>query len=414
MRQEVAAEPAEPSGAIDFPSPTRHGRRPLVYLRYWGSHFKYRRQVDVFASEFKPLVDRGWHCYLAMERAPADSSWMGPLTNLGIRMEYLPRPHGNFDWRGIRQAYALCRRIRPAVLHCENIHMVPLLGAALARVPVKVWTKRAMNSSYEEVRSPSGLERLAISTRLSCALATRVIAVSGPVRDELVGMGISEERILIRHNARQLGVVQDGVERDVTRKSWGCSASDIVVVSVGHAVPVKGWDILLRAFASTVRDASRLRLVLIGNADPVGGRFPRQLHDFILENKLSHQVHLTGHILDIQSALRAADVFAMPSRSEGFSVALIEALEVGLPCVASRVGIAGEVIQEGKNGFLVERGDEAALATALGNLAKNDALRHQCARNARVPASIPTEEEYAEQLACDLEGLLPALLRQNC
>jgi glycosyltransferase involved in cell wall biosynthesis len=66
--------------------------------------------------------------------------------------------------------------------------------------------------------------------------------------------------------------------------------------------------------------------------------------------------------------LGAADVFALPSRSEGLPLALLEALAVGLPVVATRVGAVAEVLEEGRCGLLVEPGDEHALSEALASL----------------------------------------------
>jgi glycosyltransferase involved in cell wall biosynthesis len=379
-----------------------------VILRYWGSHFKSRRQVALFAAELRPLIDRGWSCHMVVERKPDDSAWLQELLDMGVHIEYERRPRANFDSRSVWRVYCLCRRIGATVLHCDNLHTSPLLGAFLARVPVRVWSKRAMNSHFEEGRESTFRERLAFATRLSCLLATRVIAVSNAVKTELVALSVPAAKILLRHNPRRLGPLMESA-RGATRKSWGFAEADVVIVTIGHAVPVKGWDILLRAFCTVAQVEPRAKLVLVGSygagsEDPFVAEINRCVTTPILRGK----VFFTGHISNVDAALQAADIYVSPSRSEGFSYALIEGLDAGLPCVASRVGIAEDAIQSGVNGLLVERGDETALADALSRLICDDELRKRFAHHARVPACIPTMEQYAERMAVDYETLLTA------
>lgn len=386
----------------------------VVVVRWWGSHFKSHRQARVFAEEFRALRARGWPCHLVLERKPDDAAWMQELMELGVLMEIEPRPRGNFDARCVRAVARLCRRTGAAILHCDNMHTSPLLGAWMARVPVRLWSKRAMNAHFEECRPPTLRDRLAPATRVSCALATRVLAVSSAVTDELTSLGVPERKIWVRHNPRRLGAAARPVNRDEVRRAWGFQGDELVILTVGHAVPVKGWDLLLRAFARFAAQEPRARLVLAGSHNsPAEAKFFQHLRDFAAAQRLEQKVVFTGHLVDVQPAFRSADLFVSPSRSEGFSNVLIEALEAGLPCVSTRTGIAAEVIQPEENGLLVEREDETALAEALGRMVHDAALRSHCARHARVPACIPTLEEYAAQMARDYEALLPSWLHGN-
>ncbi|MEI6176288.1 MAG: glycosyltransferase [Verrucomicrobiota bacterium] len=375
-------------------------------LRYWGSHFKSHRQVGLFIDQFRPMVQRGWECHLVLEREPDDSDWLAEMKALGVGIHLEPRPSHKLNLSCISRVARLCCGLRPEVFVCENIHNSPLIGAALARVPVRVWIKHSMNSSFELGSRPSLKNRLALTVRVSCALASRVFAVSSAVRDELVGLGLSAEKILIRPNPRLLGKPSIAKKEDV-RGSLGLSDTDIVWTSVGHAVPVKGWDMLLRAFHRVEQADARTKLLLVGGLDrPEERETAALLRSEIKRLGLEGKVRLTGDFEDVASLLRASDAFVMPSHSEGFSVALIEALEAGLPCLATRVGIATDVIQEGFNGMLVERFDEQAMAAALLEMTCNDSLRASLASNAWVPEIIPTLEQYAERLSDDCAALV--------
>ena len=189
------------------------------------------------------------------------------------------------------------------------------------------------------------------------------IAVSGAVKRELVDMGVGARKVAVRLNPVRLGEPLTPDIRPAARSGFGFEGGDVVILSIGHSVPVKGWDVLLRAFASVRRRDPRAKLLLVGSyAAPHEVPFFRALQQIVAANDLQEQVVFAGHLGDVRAALLAADVFALPSRSEGCSNVLIEALQAGLPCVATRVGHAGEVVIEGANGFLVERQDEAALA----------------------------------------------------
>ena len=384
-------------------------------VRYWGSHLKSERHVQKLVAHLMPLVTRGWHCYLVVERLPEERSWLEPFQALGIRLVVLPRPRGNFDFKCVARAYALCRQLRCSVFHCDNMHTSPLLGAFLARVKVRIWSKRSMSAYYEQGRQPGLRERIALATRTSSFCATRIFAVSRQVQKELVEMGTPQGRVVVRHNPHMLSVERIAYDRMAVRQSLGLADTDKVVINVGHAVPIKGWDLLVSAFARVAEAEPQARLILVGSFTANHERACyADLQRRIAEHDLKAKVTFTGRVGDIGRVLQAADMFVMPSRSEGFSLALVEALQAGLPCIATRVGIAEDVIEDGVNGFLVGPGDEGGLAQAMLRLTQEEALRKQLAENAVVPACIPTLEEYAENLACDYESLLAMSASHRC
>jgi glycosyltransferase involved in cell wall biosynthesis len=379
-----------------------------VFIRYWVSFFKSARHAGVLIKEFRPMIERGWSCYLVVERPPEEGAWVGELLQMGVKLVCNPRPRGNFDLKSVFRVWSLARRLGATVFQVENRPTSPLIGAWLAGVPVRFWWKRSMNPDFEQCRPPTLKERVAISLRIACALCTRVIAVSNAVKEQLVGMGVGKDKILVRTNARRLGSLNPSLDRQAMRQSWDCSAQNVVLITVGHAVPVKGWDVLLLAFARVVQAAPHARLVLVGG---YSAKFEQPFYNSLLEmierHQLREKVTFTGHIFDIVPLLPSADVFVLPSRSEGCCSALNEALEAGLPCVATRVGHAAEVVPPGVNGFLVDRCDPQGLCEALLQLVENETLRTRFAKRAVLPPGVPTLEQYAEQIARDYESCLP-------
>ena len=378
----------------------------MVYLRYRGSHLKTLWQSDAMAEEFRPMMARGWSCHLVLERLPEDLSWLQGFHDLGIQIHCITRPRSRFDWFCIQQSRRLFRRIGADIVVCENIHSSPMIAAAAAGVPVRIWIKRAMNSGFEQCQKAGFKNRLVPTVRLTAFLATRVAAVSRAVQQELIGLGVKPEKILLWPNPRQTTHLVPASDRMEVRERLGFAPDAVVFVSVGHAVAVKGWDLLIRAFAHVTKIDARARLLLVGSVErpderAVGDALRKEVSCL----NIVDSVVFTGHTGEVKAFLAAADVFVMSSRSEGFSFALIEGLEAGLPCVATRVGVAEDVIRPGHNGLLVERGREQPLAEAMITLCRDDALRRLLALNAFVPGCIPTLPEYAERLASDMEAL---------
>jgi glycosyltransferase involved in cell wall biosynthesis len=108
---------------------------------------------------------------------------------------------------------------------------------------------------------------------------------------------------------------------------------------------------------------------------------------------------MLGFRTDVADLLRASDVFVLPSLAEGFALSLIEALAAGLPVVATRVGGAPEVIENGVNGYLVPPGDPAALARAVVEiLGQGDPVHAQMVKAARVTAARYSVDAMADRM----------------
>lgn len=368
-------------------------------LRYWGSHFKSPRQAANFVVQFEPLVERGWQCHLVLERLPEDAEWLRGLKNLGVGISCLPRPRGNFDASCVRSIRRLCRETACDVFHCDNMHMSPLIGATLARVRVRVWCKRAMNAHYEACQEPGWKERLALTSRLSVMLATRVVAVSSAVAGELIELGLSPEKFHILNNPRpEMQPTQ--TTRQEARARHGIPQDAIVLVAIGRVEPVKGWDVLVEAFEIFASTSPRTRLLLVG-AETVKGHesYAAALQRRVAGSAFGDRVHFAGHVGDVKAMLLAGDVFVLPSRSEGCCNALLEALEVGLPCVATKVGNAVEVLEGFGAGLLVPRNDPAALGIALVSVLRDERVLAEMASRARIPDSVRDRLGNAQLMA---------------
>jgi glycosyltransferase involved in cell wall biosynthesis len=375
-------------------------------IRYWGSNFKTPREGRRIAGYFSAALAAGWKCHLVCSRPSDDPQWATPVTESGVHIEYIPRPRGNFDRASVEHTRQLCRRVKADVLHCDNTHTTALLGAWLARVPVKVWTKHAMEPAFEAVRQPTLRQRLAPSLWLSIGLATRVLAISRAIERELLELGVPQRKLLVM----ALPIADReaaGVSRLEARISLECDPGDLVFSTIGRAVPVKGWDILLQAFRSVLDQLPEARLLLAGST---GARDERACFESLNRQaamlNLGGRIRFLGHVTHIEPVLAASDAFVLPSRSEGYSLALLEALAAGLPVVSTRVGIAPEVVSDGQNGLLVEREDAGDLAGRMLAVARDPHLRERRDGTPAGIAGLPTAAEHAAALLKLYEDLL--------
>lgn len=181
----------------------------------------------------------------------------------------------------------------------------------------------------------------------------RFIVVSRQMREELLAAGFDASRIVL---------IPNGVETDAfapLRRSGDPATR--TVVSVARLSAEKGIDVLLEAWKRVVsQTSSAVRLVLVGDG-PERGALERQAR----ESALNGSLVFAGQVRDVRPFLQHGDLFVLPSRSEGLPNALLQAMSVGLPCIASRVGGVQELITDGVNGRLVEPEDPRALAEAL-------------------------------------------------
>ncbi|WP_343073251.1 glycosyltransferase family 4 protein [Pyxidicoccus fallax] len=193
-------------------------------------------------------------------------------------------------------------------------------------------------------------------------LASGFVCISSPIRQELEEAGVAPERLWSVPNGVDLETFRPATpeERASLRASLGLAPEGPLVVYAGRLAPEKGPDVLLSAWARVHRAVPSARLAILGDGALLGA-----LREAAAREGLGASVLFTGPVRDVPAWLRAADVFALPSRTEGLPVALLEGMAAGLVCVATRVGGTPEVLENGRHGRLVAPERPEALAEGL-------------------------------------------------
>lgn len=304
--------------------------------------------------------------------------WNDSLTAKGLPAFWAPiadRP-GPKDLMAMSALAKAVREFNPDFLHCHGLRAA-WLGRPVAKIlglPVVV--------TYHTSLDGGGRWRQALTMVLERFMArwnTGSIAVSGLVSADLDRrLGLRGRHVAAILNGIDLTTLTPERPREEIRAMLRFSNEDLVIGTVARLARQKDLETLIRAAYMVVQESFRPVFILIGDG-PERARLERLVDELSLRGR----VRFLGHREDIPELLSAMDLFALSSRSEGAPLAVMEAMAMGLPVVATRAGGLPELVPEGRAGFLVPPGDAAALAGALLRLADEPDVRAMMAREAR-------------------------------
>ena len=295
------------------------------------------------------------------------------LVKPGVPVIELRRRQGN-DPSLVWQLYRTFRRERPHVVHthgwgtlCEG-----LVAARLARVPVVVHGEHGtlQLKPYQVRVQRAAWGRVDQLLSVSSRLAERMAAETGYPLD----------RIHVVRNGVDLSRF-GSVDRDESRRALGIAEGTLVVGTAGRLVPVKNQGLLLDALAEVVGSSTNVLGIIAGDG-PLRSVLEAQGKTLGIGNR----VRFVGHRPDIERVYAALDVFVLCSHSEGLSNTILEAMASNVPVVATRVGGADELVEQGRTGTLVPPGSASDLATAILEVAGDDLTRRTLGRAARLRA----------------------------
>lgn len=349
----------------------------------------------MLVNEFPPLPVGGAETqaerlatYLAQRKWPV---WV-----ITRHAENLPRHEVRENVRIIRPFTAGTGKFRTITFFLSTIivlwrlrHKYKLLHAHLAFAPalVGVLIGRLLNRKVIVKLGGSGtsgdisvsLNTLRGRIRLAAFRnwASVVITLSSAMKQEAIAAGFREEQIKSMSNGVDAQAFISDKPKSEIKKELGLSGN-LVILFVGRLTPVKSLPTLVDALANMLPTFPNLHLLLVGEG-------PDQI---LLEKQvreLGIEAHITfaGQQRNIKRYLNAAEIFVLPSKSEGISNALLEAMSAGLACISTSIGGGDEVLDGGKCGLLVQPGDVRAWTQAITELAIDPGRRKQLGEAAR-------------------------------
>lgn len=221
------------------------------------------------------------------------------------------------------------------------------------------------------------------------------------ILSSVMGFGkyvITPSRAIARHMMDDFGVPREririisrGLDIDKFAYKAPKDAAEIkdkpkfVIGMIGRMTPLKGHEYFIRAIPSIVKKAGgRVRAVIVGDCAPNKKAYKKKLIDLVKKLGLEKRVEFTGIVRDIPKVLSEMDILVSPSiEDEAFGRVVIEAQARGVPTVATRLGGALDIIDDGKTGLLVDPQDPTAIAEAVIRLIENRPLASALSKEAR-------------------------------
>lgn len=307
----------------------------------------------------------------------------------GLRVESIPHmhrePHLRDDARALAELGTLFHRARPQIVHAHGskAKLLTPLAAVFGQVPIRV----AHIWGWEWMPVTGPVKRCACrwSARLTAPVYDALIACSEAMRDQglahAVGIPGQYQVTLPSIDLTAFNQEDRDAVRAEVRSELGLPEEATVVICVTRLARQKAPEVLLQAAELLSRRLPDLRWLIVG-----GGPLAARVRHAIADLNLQGRVMLTGPRRDIARLLKAADIFALPSRWEPFGIVYLEAAAVGLPVVGTRVDGAPEAVAQGDTGLLVEADNPAEFAAAVERIATEGTLARRLGEAGRMRA----------------------------
>jgi glycosyltransferase involved in cell wall biosynthesis len=319
--------------------------------------------------------------------SPESNAFLNAVRAAGIELDVIPE-RGRFDFSVRPALNEIIARRRPDIIqtHAPKSHfLVRWMGLQRGHG----WIAFHHGDTAEDLK----MRLYTQLDRWSLRAAHRSVTVCEPFADLLVARGVRRERLHIVPNAM---AAAPSIATDVVsalRDQLALPAEARVILSVGRLSPEKGHADLLTAVRLLLRDHPQLaiRLILLGD-----GIERSSLERAAAAADLACSVIFAGHSPNVWPYYSLADVFALPSHSEGSPNALLEAMAAGVPIAACKVGGVSEIVEDGSSALLVPPAKPAAMANALARILEDPALAARLAANAseRLVRSFSPQSRY--------------------
>lgn len=253
------------------------------------------------------------------------------------------------------------------IIHAHSTIPTGFIGVIVGKImgkPVFITTHGMDVNNFIET---SFLKQLMLFSLKSC---DKIICVSEDLANTIADLGI-DSKIVVLRNAVDTNKFKPLKNMEI-RQKYGIKKNSILILFVGYLDVFKGIFELIDAFFEVNKENNDLKVMIIGE-----GPQESKIKDKVSKLKLDTSIIFTGKISseDIPQYYQAADIFVLPSYTEGTPLAVIEAMACGLPIIASNVGGISEIVISNENGFIISPKNIKELSSKLRVLVKNQSLR---------------------------------------
>ena len=336
--------------------------------------------IDQFNMQnIQLLLDNGYQVDVACNCKEGNTisdervqSMIKRLADKGVPVIHVPIPRKITDVKGISksitQVKKMCDENHYNLLHCHSP-----IGSVAARLAARNARKRGTKVIY----TAHGFHFYKGAPKKNWILFYPVEKICSRWTDVLITINKEDYAFAKKHmNAGRVEYIPgvgvdtkkfqlENFDKDRKRKELGILDDDFFILSVGELNQNKNQEVIVRAIAKL--NNPKIHYFIAGKGDKA---------DYLKElaKKLNVNLHLLGYRTDIVELLNTADVYAFPSYREGLSVALMEAMSAGLPCVVSKIRGNVDLIEDGKGGYLCDPHDVDGYSMHIEEMMKNKNL----------------------------------------
>lgn len=336
-----------------------------------------------------------------------DSGDLGrKIEKLGVEVICLKKSSRPFNFLATIKLWRYLRRnkfdIAQTSLFNANFH--GRIAAFFAGVPIIISEEHSEHYQYNSIK----FAPFVIADKCLSYLTDRIIPCSNNLMKHIIKLEkIPAAKFFPLVNTFNVDKLKIKIDPAWLKKELGLSENNLIIGNIAALSFRKGQDKLIRAFKLVVNDYPQAKLLFIGN------EIKEAKDDF---SRLVHSLGLSGNVLflgqkeNIADYINILDVFVLSSNFEGIPLALLEAMYLRKPVVASNIGGIPEVITHGKNGFLVNAANPQAISRAVIQLLADQELKKRIINDAfeTVNAKFDTQS-YCNKL----ENLYTDLLREK-
>jgi glycosyltransferase involved in cell wall biosynthesis/GT2 family glycosyltransferase len=337
-------------------------------------HFAEDKDTSGFLEQLARWHDRERYHMIFATLRPMEPRLREKVQALGVEC-WSCNCHSRKEYgRGLLRLQRFLQRRQIDILHTHlfDPSVVGLLAGTLARTPLRVLTRH-----YSNYHTRLGKKWHVKLDQMCTRLAHRVICVSQHTADDMMREeNAPPQKLRVIHNGIDFNRAKLSSE-DAPKQLRDEFAPDgeFLMLQVSRFHPEKGQEWLFRALPEIKAQSSRaVKLLLAGT-----GTYEDEYRALVKELDIENEVVFLGFRRDAPDLMKAADLVVHPATAEAFGLVITEALYLGTPVVASRIGGIPEIVDEGKDGLLVEPENPSALAAAILKLIEDDDLRARIA-----------------------------------
>lgn len=263
----------------------------------------------------------------------------------------------SMDIKSILPMRKLLMGLKPDIVH-THASLSARIATRLTGNCKIVYTRHCAYPSSGFMKS--GVGRL-IGRATANLFSDRVIAISEAVKDNLTETGVPESMIKVMMNGVEAMTDLKDSEKEKIRNKYSIDSDEKVAGMIGRLEPVKGHEFFIKAAKKCIEKGIKIKFIIAGS-----GGIENNLKALSKNLGISDKVIFTGFLNDVAPVVNIMDVFINASYgTEASSIAMLEAMSLGKPVIATNYGGNPYQVQNGKTGLLVPIKDEAALSDAI-------------------------------------------------